>query len=102
MHDFDDDELLVMFCIMQIRCDDIFILMWINYSDVGFMPILTSDDGVFVVCCFIVESHTLHKRRVLLCRAMMGFMPSVPNYGQSDGYHMHNIVVSHGVGYVYV
>ena len=30
------------------------------------------------------------------------FMPSVPNYGQSDGYHMHNIVVSHGVGYVYV
>ena len=30
------------------------------------------------------------------------FMPSVPIYGQSDGYHMHNIVVSHGVGYVYV
>ena len=30
------------------------------------------------------------------------FMPSVPNYGQSDGYHMHNIVVSHGVSYVYV
>ena len=30
------------------------------------------------------------------------FMPNVPNYGQSDGYHMHNIVVSHGVSYVYV
>ena len=30
------------------------------------------------------------------------FMPSVPNHGQSDGYHMHNIVVSHGVGCVYV
>jgi hypothetical protein len=31
----------------------------------------------------------------------MGFMPCVPNYGQSDGYHMHNIVESHGVHYVY-
>ena len=41
-------------------------------------------------------------RRWLLCRAMMGFMPNVHIYGQSDGYHMHNIVVSHGVGYVYV
>ena len=38
----------------------------------------------------------------LLCQAKIGFMPSVPNYGQSEGYHMHNIVVSHGVGYVYV
>ena len=76
MHDFDDDELLVMFCIMQIWCDDIFILMWINYSDVGFMPILTSDDGVFVLCYFIVESHALHKRRGLSCQAMMAFMPS--------------------------
>src|ERR1051325_1250542 len=113
---FDDDELLVMFCIMQIWCDDIFILIWINYGDVGFMPILMSDDDVFVLCCFIVDSHTLHWRRGLLCQATrilcqatrilcqatIGFMPSVPKYGQSDGYHMHNIVVSHGVGYVYV
>ena len=73
---FDDDELLVMVCMMQILCDDIFILMWINYGDVGFMPILMSDDDVFVLCCFIVESHTFHKRRGLLCQAMMAFMPS--------------------------
>ena len=58
-----------------------------------------------MMCCcvvLIIESHTLHWRRGLLCQATMGFMPNVPNYGQSDGYHMHNIVVSHGVGYVYV
>src|ERR1051325_2192387 len=96
-------------CIMQLRCDDIFILFWINYGDVGFMPILVSDDGVFVLCCFIVESHTLHWQRWAFMpsdEAFMpsdeAFMPSVPNYGQSDEYHMHNIVVSHGVGYVYV
>src|ERR1051325_12251545 len=103
------DEFIDDVCIMQLGCDDIFILFWINYGDVGFMPIWMSDDDVFVLCCFIIESHTLHKRRGLLCqakrllcRAKIGFMPSVPNYGQSDGYHMHNIVVSHGVGYVYV
>ena len=87
----------------------IFILMWIIYGDVGFMPILMSDDDVFVML-FLLSSH-IHcigdegfyvKRRGLLCQATMGFMPSVPNYGQSDGYHMHNIVVSHGVVYVYV
>ena len=99
---FDDDELLVIFCIMQIWCDDIFILFWINYGDVGFMPILMSDDDVFVLCCFIVESHTLHCRRWAFMPSDEAFMPSVPNYGQSDGYHMHHIVVSHGVGYVYV
>src|ERR1044072_7530975 len=58
------------------RCDDIFVLFWINYGDVGFMPIWMSDDVVFVLCCFIVESHTFHKRRGLLCQAMMAFMPS--------------------------
>ena len=100
---------LVMFCIMQICGDDIFILFWINYGDVGFMPILMSDDDVFVLCCFIVQSHTLHWRRwafmpsdETFMPSDEAFMPSVPNYGQSDGYHMHNIVVSHGVGYVYV
>ena len=70
----------------------------------------------FCVVLFIVESHTLHWRRWAFMpsdeafmpsdEAFMpsdeAFMPSVPNYGQSDGYHMHNIVVSHGVGYVYV
>src|ERR1051325_5641830 len=123
MLDFDDDELLVMFCIMQIWCDDIFILFWINYGDVGFMPILMSDDDVFVLCC-LLSSHIhcigddgllcqatgllcqvtrlLCQVTRLLCQATMSFMPSVPNHGQSDGYHMHNIVVSHGVGYVYV
>ena len=70
------DEFISDVCIMQLWCDDIFILFWINYGDVGFMPILTSDDGVFVLCCFIVESHTLHKRRGLSCQAMMAFMPS--------------------------
>ena len=61
-------------------------------------------------CCvvFIIESHTLHRRQGSLCQATRAFMPSdkafmpsVPIYGQSDGYHMHNIVVSHGVHYVY-
>ena len=52
----DDDELLVMFCIMQLLCDDIFIFMWINYGDVGFMPILMSDDDVFV-CVVLLSSH---------------------------------------------
>src|ERR1051325_10238630 len=102
MHYFDDDELYVTFCIMQIYCDDIFILTWINYGDVGFMPILISDDDVFVLYCFIVESHTLHWRRWAFMPSDEAFMPSVPIYGQSDDYHMHNIVVSHGVGYVYV
>ena len=63
------------------------------------------------LCCVVLLSSHIHfiseegfyaKRWWLLCRAKIGFMPSVPNYGQSDGYHMHNIVVSHGVGYVYV
>ena len=63
------------------------------------------------LCCVVLLSSHIHcigdegfyaKRRGLLCQATMGFMPSVPNFGQSDGYHMHNIVVSHGVGYVYV
>src|ERR1044072_138410 len=90
--------------------------MWINYGDVGFMPILMSDDDVFVVLFYC--------RVTYIALAMMGFyakrrwafmpsdeafmpsdeafMPSVPIYGQSDGYHMYNIVVSHGVGYVFV
>ena len=68
-------------CIMQLGCDDIFILFWINYGDVGFMPIWMSDDDVFVLCCFIVESHTFHKRRGLLCQAMMAFMP------RDDGFY---------------
>ena len=57
---------------------------------------------MFLFCCFIVESHTLHWRRWAFMPRDEAFMPSVPNYGLSDGYHMHNIVVSHGVGYVYV
>ena len=48
MHDFDDDELLVMFCIMQMWCDDIFICMWINYGDVDFMSIVMGDDDMLL------------------------------------------------------
>ena len=72
------------------------------------MPILMSDDDVFVVLFYCRVTYIALATRTfmpsddgLLCQAKMGFMPSVPNYGQSDGYHMHNIVVSHGVGYVY-
>ena len=110
------DEFIGDVCIMQLWCDDIFILFWMNYGDVGFVPIWMSDD--VVLCCVVLLSSHIHciseegfyakrrgfyaKRWWLLCRAKIGFMPSVPNYGQSDGYHMHNIVVSHGVGCVYV
>src|ERR1051325_3753095 len=60
------------------------------------------------VCDVVLSSH-IHcigdegfyaKRRGLLCQSDDGLYANVPNYGQSDGYHMHNIVVSHGVGYV--
>src|ERR1051325_1168347 len=84
-------------------CDAMTCLFDVNkYGDVEFMSIVMSDDDVFVLCGFIVESHTLHWRRWAFMPSDEAFMPSVPNYGQSDGYHMHNIVVSHGVGYVYV
>ena len=84
-----------------------------KYGDVGFIPNFDVRWWCFVVSCLwcrVVESHTLHWRRGLLCQATRAFMPkrrwdfmpNVPNYGQSDGYHMHNIVVSHRVGYVYV
>ena len=76
------------------------------------------DERWWCFCCVVLLSSHIHcigdegfyaKRRGLLCQATrllcqatMGFIPSVPNHAQSDGYHMHNIVVSHGVGYVYV
>ena len=83
--------------------------MWINYGDVGFMPILMSDDDVFVVLFYcrvtyiaLVMMGFYAKRRWAFMPSNETFMPSVPIYEQSNGYHMHNIVVSHGVGYVYV
>ena len=62
------------------------------------------DEWCWCFCCVVLLSSHIHciGNDGLLCQATMGFMPSVPNYGQSDGYHMHNIVVSHGVSYVYV
>ena len=62
---------------------------------------------VFVMSCCRVTYIALATRAFMpsdegfYAKATMSFMPNVPNYGQSDGYHMHNIVVSHGVGYVY-
>ena len=90
-------------------CDAMTCLCDVNkYGEVDFMSIVMSDDdmllcGLYVLSHihFISEEGFYAKRWWLLCRAKLGFMPSVPNYGQSDGYHMHNIVVSHGVHYVY-
>ena len=94
-------------------CDAMICLSWCGWIwRRGFYTNFDVRWWCFVVSCLwcrVVESHTLHWRRGLLCQATRAFMPkrrwafmpNVPNYGQSDGYHMHNIVVSHGVGYVY-
>ena len=83
-----------------------------EYGDVGFIPILMCDDDVLLcrVCDVMLLSH-IHcigdegfyaKRRGLLCQSDDGLLCRMSLImDKSDGYHMHNIVVSHGVGYVY-
>ena len=58
-------------------CDVMTCLFDMNkYGDVDFMSIVMSDDDVLIVWSLFIESHTFHKRRGLLCQAMMAFMPS--------------------------
>ena len=62
------DEFISDVWIMQLWCDDIIILFWINYGDVGFMPILMSDDDVCVVL--------FDYRVTYIALATRDFMPS--------------------------
>ena len=96
----------------DMRCDDMFILMWINIATWALCQFWCAMMMFFLcrVCDVVLSSH-IHcigdegfyaKRRGLSCQSDDGLLCRMSLImDKSDGYHMHNIVVSHGVGYVY-
>ena len=84
--------------------DDMFILMWINMETRAlcqfWCAMMMFCCVVFVMSCCRVTYIAL-ATRAFMPKRRWAFMPNVPNYGQSGGYHMYNIVVYHGVDYVY-